>query len=69
MIEAMDLKPGDRVLVDGRPKVVLCADHVKPGKGATFIFAKVRDLDTGAVRELKLDLLDRLLEWAPEAEA
>ena len=66
MIEAINLKPGNRVLVDGQPKVVLDARPVKLGKGAAFVFAKVRDLDTGATRELKLGLLERLPEWTPE---
>ena len=68
MIFASDLKPGDRILVDGLPKQVLFVNHIKPGKGAAFVRARVRDLFTGAEEELRLKTFEKLFEWTLELE-
>lgn len=46
-----ELKNGLTVLVNDIVYLVLSVDHVKPGKGAAFSRAKLRDLKTGNVIE------------------
>ena len=51
MINAQDIKIGTAIRMDG--KLYFCIDflHVKPGKGAAFVRAKIKNLETGAVVE------------------
>jgi elongation factor P len=37
--------------VDGQAHIVLDTEHVKPGKGAAFVRAKVKNLKSGAIQE------------------
>ncbi|MEW5757910.1 MAG: elongation factor P [Candidatus Omnitrophota bacterium] len=46
-----ELKAGLTVLVNNIVYLILSVDHVKPGKGAAFSRAKLRDLKTGNVLE------------------
>jgi len=46
-----DIKTGLTILVDGQAHIVLDTQHVKPGKGAAFVRAKVKNLKTGAIQE------------------
>lgn len=51
MINVNDIKNGMTVLIDGNIYVVLDFGHVKPGKGAAFVNAKLKNLRTGAITE------------------
>ena len=46
-----DLKVGLGVNINGRDCVILEAQHVKPGKGNTYVRTKYRDIRTGRVNE------------------
>jgi elongation factor P len=46
-----EVKVGVTVLVDDQCWVVIDAQHVKPGKGAAFVRAKLRNLRLGTVQE------------------
>lgn len=46
-----DLKAGLGVNIRGKDCVVLEAQHVKPGKGNTYVRTKYRDIRTGRVNE------------------
>ena len=51
MISTNDLKNGITIEVDGAIFVVLNTEHVKPGKGAAIVKAKLKNLRTGAIFE------------------
>ena len=51
MISTYDLKNGFTIEVDGAFFVVLNTEHVKPGKGAAIVKAKLKNLRTGAIYE------------------
>ncbi|RMF15175.1 MAG: elongation factor P [Candidatus Dadabacteria bacterium] len=53
MYDTSDFRGGLKILIDGAPWEVIEFLHVKPGKGAAFVRAKVRNLLTGAVVEKK----------------
>ena len=59
-IEAGDFKTGLTLIVDNDPWIVLDFQHVKPGKGAAFVRAKMRNLATGAVVERTFNAGERL---------
>lgn len=42
-----EIKSGVTVLVDGQVYIVVETEHVKPGKGAAFVRAKMRNFKTG----------------------
>lgn len=46
-----DIKSGVTILVDGVVYVVLDAQHVKPGKGAAFVRARLRNMKNSNVQE------------------
>ena len=46
-----EIKSGVTVLVDGDVYMVIETQHVKPGKGAAFVRAKMRDLKTGNIQD------------------
>ncbi|MEK6727311.1 MAG: elongation factor P [Candidatus Omnitrophota bacterium] len=46
-----EIKSGVTVLVDGDVYMVIETQHVKPGKGAAFVRAKMRDLKRGNIQE------------------
>ena len=51
MIYAGDFRKGMTFEIDGDPHVVLDFQHVKPGKGAAFVRAKMKNIRTGSVVE------------------
>ena len=51
MISAGDFKNGVTVEIDGNIYQILEFQHVKPGKGAAFVRAKIKNIITGAVTE------------------
>jgi len=46
-----EIKSGVTILVDGTVYVVVDTDHVKPGKGAAFVRARLRNFKTGNIQE------------------
>ncbi|NLL56543.1 MAG: elongation factor P, partial [Clostridiales bacterium] len=48
---AGDLRKGITFVMDGTVQVIVDFQHVKPGKGAAFVRAKVRNVMTGSVIE------------------
>lgn len=51
MISAGDFRNGVTLEIDGQVVQILEFQHVKPGKGAAFVRAKIKNLETGAVVE------------------
>ena len=51
MINVNDLKVGMTIQMDGNIFTVLELGHVKPGKGAAFVTAKLKNLRSGAIIE------------------
>lgn len=51
MVNVNDLKNGMTILVDGNIFQVIETQHVKPGKGAAFVKAKMKNLRTGSIIE------------------
>ena len=51
MISTNDLKNGQTIEVEGAIYVVMETQHVKPGKGAAIVKAKLRNLRTGSIIE------------------
>lgn len=51
MISVNDFRTGQTIEVDGRILQVIEFQHVKPGKGAAFVRAKLRDLRNGSITE------------------
>lgn len=46
-----EIKSGVTVLVDSNVYMVIETQHVKPGKGAAFVRARLRNLKTGGIQE------------------
>lgn len=51
MISTNEFKTGVTIELDGSAWVIVDFQHVKPGKGAAFVRAKVKNLQTGQVLE------------------
>ncbi len=51
MISTNDLRSGITIEIDGAIFVVMESQHVKPGKGAAIVKAKLKNLRTGAIVE------------------
>ena len=51
MINVNDFKTGQTINYDGNLYVVLEFNHVKPGKGAAIVKAKLKNLRTGSIAE------------------
>ncbi len=51
MLSTNDFRTGSTVTIDGDAWQVVDFQHVKPGKGAAFVRAKLRNLCTGSVVE------------------
>lgn len=60
MISTNDFKTGVTVEIDGDAWQVVEFQHVKPGKGAAFVRAKMRNMCTGAVVERTFNAGERL---------
>ena len=61
-VYALDLEQGMCVRINGFPYVVVSATRVKYGKAALFIQADLRDVASGAVRRVQLNLAERLVK-------
>ena len=62
MISTNEFKTNVTVTIDGDAWQVVEFQHVKPGKGAAFVRAKMRNLCTGAVIERTFNAGERLPE-------
>jgi elongation factor P len=60
LISTNDFKTGLSVEIDGDAYTVVDFQHVKPGKGAAFVRAKMRNLRTGAVTETTFNAGEKL---------
>lgn len=49
MISTNDMRPGQAIIFEGRIVLITEYDRVKPGKGPTFVRAKLKDVNTGQV--------------------
>lgn len=55
MINVNDIKNGMTILFEDSIYIVLEFSHVKPGKGAAFVQAKLKNLRTGAIVEKRFN--------------
>ena len=60
MISTNEFKTNVTVTIDGDPWQVVEFQHVKPGKGAAFVRAKMRNMSTGAVVERTFNAGERM---------
>jgi len=60
MISTNDFRTGVTVEIDGQPWIVVDFQHVKPGKGAAFVRAKIKNVITGAVLERTFNAGEKL---------
>ena len=51
MIATSDFRTGTTIELNGQPCQIIDFQHVKPGKGAAFVRAKIRNLKTGSTSE------------------
>ncbi|SMB94779.1 translation elongation factor P (EF-P) [Desulfonispora thiosulfatigenes DSM 11270] len=51
MLSTSDFKTGVTVELNGQPCQIIDFQHVKPGKGAAFVRAKIRNLRSGSTSE------------------
>ena len=52
MISTNEFRTGLTIELDGQAFQVVDFQHVKPGKGAAFVRAKIKNVETGATQEL-----------------
>ena len=52
MISTNEFRTGMTIEMDGAAFQIVDFQHVKPGKGAAFVRAKIKNVETGAVQEL-----------------
>ena len=60
MVNVNDLKVGMTVQYEGNIYIVLDKEHVKPGKGAAIVKAKLKNLRTGSIAEYSFNSNIRL---------
>lgn len=59
MLTAGDFRKGITVEIDGKVYVIVDFQHVKPGKGAAFVRAKIKNVVTGQVLEQTFNPSDK----------
>ncbi|QQY80604.1 elongation factor P [Keratinibaculum paraultunense] len=59
MISAGDFKKGITFEMDGEVYQIIDFQHVKPGKGAAFVRAKIKNVMTGTIKETTFNPNDR----------
>lgn len=62
MISAGDFRKGVTFEMDGDVYQIIDFQHVKPGKGAAFVRAKIKNVMTGATKETTFNPTDRFAE-------
>ena len=60
MINVNDLKVGMTIMYDNNIYSVMDTQHVKPGKGAAFVQAKLKNLRSGAIIENRFNSSDKV---------
>lgn len=60
MISSNDFRPGVTIEIDNQVWQIVDFQHVKPGKGAAFVRAKMKNLQTGAVVERTFNAGEKL---------
>ena len=60
MLSSNDFRPGVTIEIDNQVWQVVDFQHVKPGKGAAFVRAKIKNLQTGAVIERTFNAGEKL---------
>ncbi|NLY78203.1 MAG: elongation factor P [Tissierellia bacterium] len=68
MISAGDFRKGITFEMDGQVYQIIDFQHVKPGKGAAFVRAKIKNVMTGATRETTFNPTDRFPEARIESK-
>jgi elongation factor P len=68
-VDASDLRPGLKLLLDGQPYIVVERQFVKPGKGAAFTRTKLKNLLTGRNVEHNIRSGEKLEEADVEEKA
>lgn len=51
MVSAGDFKKGVTLMINNEIYLILDFQHVKPGKGAAFVRAKIKNVKSGAIKE------------------
>ncbi len=59
MVQAGDFRKGITIEMDGKVYVIVEFQHVKPGKGAAFVRAKLKNVVTGQVLEQTFNPSDK----------
>ena len=59
MVSAGDFRKGVTVEIEGKVYVIVDFQHVKPGKGAAFVRAKIKNVMTGQVLEQTFNPSDK----------
>ena len=59
MVSAGDFRKGVTIEIDGKVYVIVDFQHVKPGKGAAFVRAKIKNIVTGQVLEQTFNPSDK----------
>ena len=62
MLSAGDFRNGSTFEMDGNVVTIVEFQHVKPGKGAAFVRAKIKNVMTGAVTERTFNPSDKYQE-------
>ncbi len=62
MLSAGDFRNGSTFEIDGNVVSIVEFQHVKPGKGAAFVRAKIKNVMTGAVTERTFNPSDKYQE-------
>jgi len=60
MIKAVDLRKGKTILHGGEPSVVHEAQHVAKGNKRSYMQAKIKNVRTGVIQEVRFNVDDRI---------
>ena len=60
MFNVNDIKNGMTLIYEDQPYLVIEFSHVKPGKGAAFVQAKLKNLRTGSIVEKRFNSGEKL---------
>ena len=60
MIKAIDLRKGKTILYDGNISVVHEVSHVVKGKGASFMQAKIKNIQNGTIYNVRYRVDDKI---------
>ena len=69
MINVNDLKVGMTIMYENNIYSVMDTQHVKPGKGAAFVQAKLKNLRSGAIIENRFNSSDKVEQARIEKKA